>query len=129
MRRIGFGILLLVLAGGAVVGGILAQDPPLRLDNMVLQIVLASGQIDVAPGVEERDGPWGSRCAMGQGRRRARNHRGGVRCGDGARRLQGQPGAAYKLPRQLLAIEEIPRHASGKGDYRRGGEVIARLMG
>jgi acyl-CoA synthetase (AMP-forming)/AMP-acid ligase II len=37
--------------------------------------------------------------------------------------------AAYKLPRQLFAVEEIPRHASGKGDYRRGGEVIARLMG
>ena len=37
--------------------------------------------------------------------------------------------AACKLPRHLFAVEEIPRHASGKGDYRKSGEGIAALTG
>lgn len=36
--------------------------------------------------------------------------------------------AAYKIPRHLFVVDKVPRHASGKGDYRRGGELIERLM-
>ncbi len=37
--------------------------------------------------------------------------------------------AAYKLPKQLLVVDELPRHASGKGDYRRGAAMVAALIG
>ena len=36
--------------------------------------------------------------------------------------------AAYKVPKRLFVIDEVPRHASGKGDYRRGAELMAELL-
>lgn len=36
--------------------------------------------------------------------------------------------AAYKVPRRLVEVAEIPRHASGKGDYRRGDALMAELL-
>ena len=31
--------------------------------------------------------------------------------------------AAYKLPRKYIFVDELPRHASGKGDYRSAAEI------
>lgn len=31
--------------------------------------------------------------------------------------------AAYKLPKRILVLPDLPRHASGKGDYRRATEI------
>ncbi|MEG3123648.1 AMP-binding protein [Sphingomonas sp. GB1N7] len=31
--------------------------------------------------------------------------------------------AAYKLPKRILVLPDLPRHASGKGDYRRAVEI------
>jgi len=31
--------------------------------------------------------------------------------------------AAYKIPKRLIVLDELPRHASGKGDYRRATEI------
>ena len=36
--------------------------------------------------------------------------------------------AAYKVPRRIFEVAEVPRHASGKGDYRVGNEVMERLL-
>lgn len=36
--------------------------------------------------------------------------------------------AAYKVPKHILVVEGVPRHASGKGDYRRGGVVAENLL-
>ncbi len=36
--------------------------------------------------------------------------------------------AAYKLPKRLLVVDELPRHASGKGDYRRGAAMVEALL-
>ena len=36
--------------------------------------------------------------------------------------------AAYKVPRRIFVVGEIPRHASGKGDYRSGNELVERLL-
>jgi fatty-acyl-CoA synthase len=36
--------------------------------------------------------------------------------------------AAYKLPKHILVVEEVPRHASGKSDYRRGGSLVEQAL-
>ena len=37
--------------------------------------------------------------------------------------------AAYKLPKQIVVLDELPRHASGKSDYRRALEIaLAQLQ-
>lgn len=36
--------------------------------------------------------------------------------------------AGYKLPKHLLVVNELPRHASGKGDYRRAAELVAAIL-
>jgi 3-oxocholest-4-en-26-oate---CoA ligase len=36
--------------------------------------------------------------------------------------------APYKLPKHLLVVDEVPRHASGKGDYRRGAELVEAML-
>lgn len=36
--------------------------------------------------------------------------------------------AAYKVPKRLLVVEELPRHASGKGDYRRGAAMAETML-
>ncbi len=33
--------------------------------------------------------------------------------------------AAYKIPKQFLVMDTLPRHASGKGDYSRAQSVAA----
>ncbi|MES2336896.1 MAG: acyl-CoA synthetase [Pseudomonadota bacterium] len=33
--------------------------------------------------------------------------------------------AAYKLPKRIVTLDALPRHASGKGDYRRAQEMAA----
>jgi fatty-acyl-CoA synthase len=33
--------------------------------------------------------------------------------------------APYKLPKRIIVLAELPRHASGKGDYRRAVEIAA----
>jgi fatty-acyl-CoA synthase len=35
--------------------------------------------------------------------------------------------AAYKLPRKLFQVTEIPRHESGKSDYRQAQDIAAKL--
>ena len=35
--------------------------------------------------------------------------------------------AGYKVPRRMFVIAEIPRHANGKPDYRRGKEIAVAL--
>jgi fatty-acyl-CoA synthase len=37
--------------------------------------------------------------------------------------------AAYKLPKRLFAVDDVPRHASGKGDYRRGQALVEQQIG
>ena len=34
--------------------------------------------------------------------------------------------ASYKLPKRIIVLDELPRHASGKGDYRTAAELAAR---
>lgn len=36
--------------------------------------------------------------------------------------------AAYKIPKYLLPTQELPRHASGKGDYRRAHTLIQQRL-
>ena len=36
--------------------------------------------------------------------------------------------AAYKLPKRVFVVDELPRHASGKGDYRRGATMVEALL-
>ncbi len=36
--------------------------------------------------------------------------------------------ARYKMPKHLLVVDELPRHASGKGDYRRAAERAATMV-
>jgi 3-oxocholest-4-en-26-oate---CoA ligase len=36
--------------------------------------------------------------------------------------------AAYKIPRHLLVVDELPRQASGKADYRRADEMVAARL-
>ena len=36
--------------------------------------------------------------------------------------------ARYKLPRRIIVLDDLPRHASGKSDYRRATELaVAHL--
>jgi fatty-acyl-CoA synthase len=37
--------------------------------------------------------------------------------------------APYKLPKRTIILAELPRHASGKGDYRRAQEIAAAELG
>ncbi len=37
--------------------------------------------------------------------------------------------AAYKLPRQIIVLDDLPRHASGKSDYRRALEIALEELG
>jgi fatty-acyl-CoA synthase len=37
--------------------------------------------------------------------------------------------AAYKLPKRTVLLDELPRHASGKGDYRRAVEIAIERQG
>lgn len=51
-----------------------------------------------------------------------------ARVGDGYDPAQVQAAmlgelAAYKLPKRTIVLDELPRHASGKGDYRRALEI------
>lgn len=39
------------------------------------------------------------------------------------RRAIGAELAAYKLPKRIMGVDDLPRHASGKGDYRRALEM------
>jgi 3-oxocholest-4-en-26-oate---CoA ligase len=36
--------------------------------------------------------------------------------------------ARYKLPRRMIVLEELPRHASGKSDYRRATELALAAL-
>lgn len=36
--------------------------------------------------------------------------------------------ARYKLPRRMIRLEDLPRHASGKPDYRRARDLVAGLL-
>jgi fatty-acyl-CoA synthase len=36
--------------------------------------------------------------------------------------------AGYKIPKHLLVVHELPRHASGKGDYRRAAELVVTML-
>ncbi|MEO5640213.1 MAG: acyl-CoA synthetase [Sphingomicrobium sp.] len=36
--------------------------------------------------------------------------------------------APYKVPKHLIVIDEVPRHASGKGDYRRAAELVEQRL-
>lgn len=47
---------------------------------------------------------------------------------DATRTALGKVLAPYKLPKHMLEVDEIPRHASGKGDYRRATELVASLL-
>jgi fatty-acyl-CoA synthase len=37
--------------------------------------------------------------------------------------------AAYKLPKRIIVLDELPRHASGKSDYRRALEIALAELG
>ena len=37
--------------------------------------------------------------------------------------------ARYKLPRQIIALDDLPRHASGKSDYRTATELALSALG
>ena len=37
--------------------------------------------------------------------------------------------AAYKLPKRIIVVDELPRHASGKSDYRRALEIALESSG
>lgn len=37
--------------------------------------------------------------------------------------------AAYKLPKRIIVLDELPRHASGKSDYRRALEIAMAELG
>jgi fatty-acyl-CoA synthase len=37
--------------------------------------------------------------------------------------------APYKLPKRILLLDELPRHASGKSDYRRALEIAIAALG
>jgi len=57
-----------------------------------------------------------------------------VRVGDGfdeARTLagMGRSLSAYKLPKRMFRVAEVPRHESGKPDYRRAQALVAQLAG
>lgn len=36
--------------------------------------------------------------------------------------------ARYKLPRRMIVLDDLPRHASGKSDYRRATEIAVAAM-
>ena len=36
--------------------------------------------------------------------------------------------AAYNLPKHLFAVSAVPRHASGKGDYRTAASMVEALL-
>jgi fatty-acyl-CoA synthase len=36
--------------------------------------------------------------------------------------------AAYKIPKYFLRVPEVPRHASGKADYRRAREIVETML-
>lgn len=37
--------------------------------------------------------------------------------------------AAYKLPKRIIVLDDLPRHASGKSDYRRALEIALEELG
>jgi fatty-acyl-CoA synthase len=37
--------------------------------------------------------------------------------------------AAYKTPKHIVVVDAVPRHASGKGDYRAGAALAAEHLG
>lgn len=37
--------------------------------------------------------------------------------------------ARYKLPRRIIVLDDLPRHASGKSDYRRATEIAISALG
>jgi 3-oxocholest-4-en-26-oate---CoA ligase len=36
--------------------------------------------------------------------------------------------APYKLPRKIMLVTELPRHATGKGDYRKAAEIASEAL-
>ena len=36
--------------------------------------------------------------------------------------------AAYKIPKYFMSVPEVPRHASGKADYRRAREIVEEML-
>lgn len=48
---------------------------------------------------------------------------------DAARDILKQTLAPYKLPKRMVVLDALPRHASGKGNYRAAADLMAAMTG